>query len=449
MPRVLIVDDQPNMRITLAMMLRDAGHEVSEADDGEEAIARVNEDSFDVVLTDLRMDRVDGMEVLRHVKEHSPLTEVLVMTAYGTIETAVEAMRLGAHDYVQKPFSEDELLLKVERAAERRQLASEMSVLASEFRERYHCENIVGRSQSIRDLLGRIVRIGPTDATVLITGESGTGKELVARAIHANSNRSERPFVPVNCATISENLLESELFGHMKGAFTGAGSTRKGLLEEANGGTFFFDEIGEMPLSLQAKLLRAIQEGTIRRLGDNHEISVDVRIVAATNRDLKAMIEQRTFRDDLYYRLNVVRMQVPSLRDRREDIALLAQYFLEKYGKKMGRDSRFGAGVLEFLGSYDFPGNVRELENLMEQGVALSDQGIVRLEDVAPSTGETDRPLAGHQEGFRKLQDIVDDAERQYIQQTLATVGGSREEAAERLGLSVTTLWRKMKRLEL
>src|SRR5215510_6310035 len=344
MARVLVVDDQRNMRTTLSLMLRDAGFEVDDAADGDAACDRAAAESFDLILTDLRMGATDGMHVLRHSKEVSPLTEVIVMTAFGTIESAVEAMRLGAHDYIQKPFSEQELLVKVQRALEKRRLVGEVSVLAAEFRERYGFENIIGRSAAIRDVLGRIVRIAPTDATVLITGESGTGKELVAKAVHANSKRADRPFVTVNCAAISETLLESELFGHVRGAFTGAVSARKGLFEEANGGTFFFDEIAETPPSFQAKLLRAIQEGEIRRLGDNKPIHVDVRIVAATNQDLKVSIEEKRFRQDLYYRLNVARFILPALRDRREDVLLLVEHFIDKFARKMDKRVIVGEG---------------------------------------------------------------------------------------------------------
>src|SRR5688500_3392207 len=306
------------------------------------------------------------------------------MTAYCTIESAVEAMRIGAYDYIQKPFTEQELLLKVQKAVEQRRLAGEMSVMAAEFRERYRFDNIIGRSAGIRDVLARIVRIAPTDATVLITGESGTGKELVARAVHANSRRDKRPFITVNCAAITETLLESELFGHVRGAFTGAVSARKGLFEEANGGTFFFDEIAETPPSFQAKLLRAIQEGEIRRLGDNKPIHVDVRIVAATNQDLKVSIEEKRFRQDLYYRLNVARFILPALRDRREDVPQLVEHFIDKFARKMDKRVTIGEGVLDYLVNYDFPGNIRELENMIEQGVALAVNGQVQRDDVIP-----------------------------------------------------------------
>ncbi|MEM9072380.1 MAG: sigma-54 dependent transcriptional regulator [Myxococcota bacterium] len=443
MAKILVVDDQRNMRTTLAMMLRGVGHDVEEAVDGDEGRQRIEGDRYDLVLTDLKMGATSGMDVLRHAREVSPLTEVIVMTAYGTIESAVEAMRRGAHDYIQKPFAEDELMVKVERALEKRQLASEVSVMAAEFRDRYHFENIIGRSQAVRDVLGRIVRIAPTPATVLITGESGTGKELVARAIHANSQRSERPFVSINCAAITETLLESELFGHVRGAFTGAVSSRKGLFEEADGGTFFFDEIAETPPSFQAKLLRAIQEGEIRRLGDNRSIHVDVRVIAATNQELKGAIEEKRFREDLYYRLNVARFVLPPLRERKEDIPLLVDHFLQKFGRKMRRRVSLGDGVLDFLRSYDYPGNIRELENFVEQGVALAMEGVIQMDDIVPPEMR-DQPTVAP----RSLQAIVDIAERDAIERVLREVEGNKERAAESLGLSATTLWRKMKRLK-
>ena len=445
MAKILVVDDQRNMRTTLAMMLKGAGHEVHQAADGDQGCEEVEAGAYDLVLTDLKMGATDGMQVLRHTKEKSPLTEVIVMTAYGTIESAVEAMRMGAHDYIQKPFTEEELLVKVERAVEKRKLAGEVSVMAAEFRERYHFENIIGRSQAIRDVLGRIVRIAPTDATVLITGESGTGKELVARAIHANSSRSDRPFVSVNCAAITETLLESELFGHVRGAFTGAVASRKGLFEEANGGTFFFDEIAETPPSFQAKLLRAIQEGEIRRLGDNKSVHVDVRIIAATNQELKSMIQEKTFREDLYYRLNVARFILPPLRERKEDIPLIADHFVQKYGAKMRRQAKLGDGVLDYLTRYAYPGNIRELENLIEQGMALAVDGIIHLDDIIPPEMRVSDEKS---KSPRSLQDVVDRAEREAIENVLREVDGNKEKAAELLGLSSTTLWRKMKRLE-
>ncbi len=444
MARILIVDDQDTARSMLAEMLRGEGYDVDQAESGESACSLVGQNGYDLVITDLRMGDIGGLEVLRRTREASPRTEVIVMTAFGTIEDAVEAMRFGAHDFVQKPFVEEELLIKVSRAARARQTSGDLNTTAHEFRERYNFGNIIGQSAEIRDILGRIVRIAPTDATVLITGESGTGKELVARAIHANSLRAERPFVTINCAALTETLLESELFGHMRGAFTGAVQTRKGLFEEANGGTFFFDEIAETLPSLQAKLLRAIQEGEIRRLGDNASINVDARIIAATNQNLQQLIQDKRFREDLYYRLNVARFELPPLRERKEDIPPIVETFLKKYGQKMGREASIGPGVLEYLLSYDFPGNIRELENLIEQGVALAQDGQVQLQDMVPNSSN-----GGSHLGQRSLADVVQDAERDAIVRTLRASGGDKERAAELLGFSPTTLWRKMKRLHL
>jgi two-component system response regulator HydG len=388
------------------------------------------------------MGDCDGMEVLRAIKEAQPMTEVIVMTAYGTIESAVEAMRTGAFDYIQKPFTEQELLVKVSKAMDSRRLHGQFQLFAQEFKERYHLGNVVGRSQAIRDILTRVVKTAPTDATVLITGESGTGKELVARAVHANSKRADRPFVTVNCAAISETLLESELFGHARGAFTGAVAARKGLFEEADGGTFFFDEIAETTPSFQAKLLRAIQEGEIRKLGENKPIHVDIRVVAATNAELAQAVDERRFRQDLYYRLNVVRFHLPPLRERREDIPLLFEFFIEKYNRKMNTQARMGEGVLEQLVSHPFPGNVRELENMVEQGVALCTGGTIRIDDLVPQA-----PRNAERTHGRTLADIVDDAERQAVEAALRACDGSRERAAEILEISPTTLWRKMTRL--
>jgi two-component system response regulator HydG len=364
---------------------------------------------------------------------------VIVMTAYGTVEGAVAAMQLGAQDYLQKPFSEEELLVKAEKALERRRLHNELSILTREFRDRYKVQNIIGRSQAILDVLGRIVRVAPTDATVLITGASGTGKELVAKAVHVNSRRADQPFVPVNCAAIHEQLLESELFGHARGAFTGAVSTRKGLLEEAGGGTFFFDEIAETTLSFQAKLLRAIQEGEIRRVGDNRSIHINARVIAATNQDLARAIQEKRFREDLFYRLNVARFHLPSLQERPEDIPLLVEHFLEKAGRKMRRAVRLGPGVMEFLLHHDYPGNVRELENLIEQGVALAADDTIRIEDLEIHRGSVPPP------GDRTLAAVVANAERQAILAALAHHPNIAA-AGQALGLSTTTMWRKMRK---
>ena len=401
--------------------------------------------SYDLVITDLRMGDVGGLDVLRRTRETSPATPVIVMTAFGTIEDAVEAMRLGAHDFVQKPFVEEELLTKVARAARSRALGLDAS--SAEFRERYNFGNIIGQSREIRDILGRIVRIAPTDATVLITGESGTGKELVARAIHANSLRAERPFVSINCAALTETLLESELFGHVRGAFTGAVQTRKGLFEEANGGTFFFDEIAETPPSLQAKLLRAIQEGEIRRLGDNKPINVDARIIAATNQELRSLIEKKLFREDLYYRLNVARFELPPLRERKEDIeADRHRASREKYGRKMGRHAVLGAGRPRLSHVVRFS---RQHPRAREPHRAGRRSRTGRSDPPRPTSRRTGTGATAACRERQSLADLVQEVERNAIIRALRQVEGNKERAAEILGLSPTTLWRKMKRLQL
>jgi two-component system response regulator HydG len=448
--KILVVDDQKNMRATTAIVLRDAGYTVAEGEDGATAIQRLAGETFDVVLTDVRMGAVDGLEVLRASLEASPTTQVIVMTAYGTIESAVEAIRRGAYDYLPKPFKEDELLLRVAKAVERRRLLGEVSLLAGEFRDRYGLEHFVGRSAAIRELLDRVVRVAPTDATVLVSGESGTGKELVARALHASSRRSAKPFVPVNCAAITETLLESELFGHAKGAFTGAVRARRGLFEEASGGTLFIDEIGETAPGFQAKLLRAIQEGEIRRVGESLPIQVDVRVIAATNQDLKLAVQQKRFREDLFYRLNVVPLRIPPLRERREDVPLLAQHFLQKYVRRTGTRTTLTPEAVEKLLSYDWPGNVRELENMIEQAAALSPSGELRAADIAfdlptPRSGAS----AAAVDRAMTLAEAVDDAERRAIEGALARCGGDLGRVARELEVSSTTLWRKMKRLEI
>jgi two-component system, NtrC family, response regulator HydG len=444
--RVLVVDDQRNMRATTALLLRDAGYAVAEAEDGAAAVARVAAEPFDVVLTDVRMGTVDGMEVLRATLEAAPTTQVIVMTAYGTIEAAVEAIRRGAYDYIAKPFQEDELLLRVGKAVEKRRLLGEVSLLRRDFQARYGLDHIVGRSAVLRELLDRILRVAVTDATVLVTGESGTGKELVARALHAASRRSDKPFVPVNCAAITETLLESELFGHARGAFTGATRARRGLFEEASGGTLFIDEIGETAPGSQAKLLRAIQEGEIRRVGESLPVKVDVRVIAATNQNLKLAVAEKRFREDLYYRLNVVPLRVPPLRERREDVPILTQHFLERYAERTGERKTLSAEAIQKLMEYPWPGNVRELENMIEQAAAL-----------APHTELSDRdirfegPALGHGGGanVQTLAEAVDAAERRVIEGAVARAQGDLGRVARELAISSTTLWRKMKRLGL
>src|SRR5512137_1081651 len=440
--RVLVVDDQRNMRVTTAIVLRQAGFEVAEADGGAEALEKLGAEPFDVVLTDLRMGDVDGLDVLRGALEASPSTQVIVMTAFGSIESAVEAVRRGAYDYLTKPFQSDELRVRVEKALEKRRLLGEVSLLAGDFRRRYGLENVVGRSPALREVLDRAIRVAATDATVLLTGESGTGKELVARAIHAGSRRSAHPFVPVNCAAITETLLESELFGHARGAFTGAVRARRGLFEEASGGTLFIDEIGETSPGFQAKLLRALQEGEVRRVGESTAIQVDVRVIAATNQDLHRAIAEKRFREDLFYRLNVVPLRIPPLRERREDIPLLARHFLDRLNRRNGGAKRWTVDALAHLLEHDWPGNVRELQNVVEQAAALSEGPELGLADVAFGPEGLGRGGTGP-----TLADAVAAAERRAIEAALLRCAGDQGRVARELAISATTLWRKMKRL--
>ncbi len=443
-PRILVVDDQKNMRTTTALMLAHQGFQVEEAPGGEEALAALANDSFDLVLTDLKMEPIDGIAVLKKAMELAPGIQVVLMTAFGTVDSAVEAMQLGAADYVAKPFKQEELLIRLNRALERRRLIREVGVWAGEFRERFGLQNIVGRSPQIRDLLVRVSRVAGSDATVLITGESGTGKELIARAIHAASPRAARPFVAVNCAAITETLLESELFGHAKGAFTGAIRTRRGLFEEADGSTLFIDEVAETSPGFQAKLLRALQEGEIRRVGESTSIRVNVRVIAATN-NLHAAIAERRFREDLYYRLAVVPIVVPPLRDRKEDIPLLAQHCVERYNHRVGATRVLTEGALARLLSHDFPGNVRELENAVEQAAALAGSDQLGADDF-PLDQRPVRPTPVEVEAG-PLAQVVEAAERQAIEAAVRRHPADLSAVARELRISPTTLWRKMKKL--
>ncbi len=442
--KVLVVDDQRNMRATTAIVLRDAGYVVAEAEDGQAAVQRVAAETFDVVLTDLRMPEVDGMEVLRAAQRLAPETQVIVMTAYGTIESAVEAIRRGAYDFLAKPFKEDELLLRVAKALEKRRLLGEVSLLAGELRKRDGLDRIVGRSRAMQEVLERVARVAPTDATVLVSGESGTGKELVARALHLASRRGQRAFVPVNCAAITETLLESELFGHAKGSFTGATRARRGMFEEASGGTLFIDEIGETAPGFQAKLLRALQEGEIRRVGESTPVQVDVRVIAATNQDLRRAIAEKRFREDLYYRLAVVPIRIPPLRERREDIPLLAAHFVERFAQRTGTARTLAPAAVARLLEHPWPGNVRELENVIEQAAALSPGPEIRASDVQVEPRPT-APVEGPSPP-RTLAEAVEEAERRAIAAALERSGGDLGRVARELGVSSTTLWRKMKR---
>jgi DNA-binding NtrC family response regulator len=461
--RILVVDDQRNMRATTALLLRTAGYDVQEAADGEEALRLLGSAAVALMLTDLKMEPMDGMTLLKRGLEVSPQTQVILMTAYGSIESAVEAMRLGAYDYVTKPFQERELVHRVARAVERGRLLAQVNALAGDFNARHGLNALVGRSPPMRELTSRILRVAPSDATVLVKGESGTGKELVARALHAHSRRKDKPFVPVNCAAIPEGLLESELFGHAKGAFTGAVRARRGLFEEADGGTLFIDEVTETTPAFQSKLLRVLQDGEVRRVGESTSSLVDVRIVAATNRDIEREVQEKRFRQDLFYRLNVVSVKVPPLRDRVEDIPLLAEHFLERANLRSSQKRKLSQEAVERLQSYAFPGNVRELENMVEQAAALAEGDELLPEDFPvprqtptpkpavgdEGAGEGTPPVAGDARTGPTLADVVLEAERRAIASALERFPRDLARVADELGVSPTTLWRKMKRLGL
>jgi two-component system, NtrC family, response regulator HydG len=442
MARILVVDDEAGMRRSVGIMLRRAGHEVEEVGSGAEALARLSTEVFDLVLSDLRMSEISGLDVLTETKRLSPLTEVIMMTAYGTIETAVAAMRGGAFDFVTKPFQVDELLHRVERAVERRRLSTEVQQLRAEAHRAFGIDAIVGASEALRRIVTHLPRIALSDSTVLVTGESGTGKELIARAIHHISRRAAGPFITVSAAAFPEALLESELFGHVKGAFTGAHGVRKGLIEEAHGGTFFLDEIGEAPQAVQTKLLRVLEERTIRRLGDNRAIDVDARIVAATNRDLEQAVRVREFREDLFYRLNVIRIHLPPLRERPDDIPLLARHFVAVHrGRSMGAVEGFTAEAIGCLLQYPFPGNVRELSNIVEQAMALCSERVIDVEDLPERVQEGDPGFDEEATLFR----AVGERERDVIVERIVARAGNLRLVAKDLKVSRTTLWRRMK----
>jgi two-component system response regulator HydG len=448
--RILVVDDQRNMRATTAMLLRAEGFEVEEAGGGEEALQQLAARPTDLMLTDLKMEPMDGLELLKKGLDASPATQVIVMTAYGSIESAVEAMRRGAYDYITKPFKEGELLIRVQKALERSRLMTQVNLFAEEFNTRHGLSSLVGRSQAMRELTSRIARVAPSDATVLIQGESGTGKELVARALHTLSRRARAPFVPVNCAAITETLLESELFGHAKGSFTGAVKARRGLFEEADGGTLFIDEVTETPLAFQTKLLRVLQEGEVRRVGENIAIKVNVRTLAATNRDINLEVQEKRFRQDLFYRLNVVTLVVPPLRDRLEDVPLLAEHFLQRANERNLKKHRLTPSAVDRLMSYDFPGNVRELENLVEQAAALAEHDELSASDFpVKKRAAADIRQSDITRIPTTLADAVSDAERSAIAAALERYPSELPRVADVLGVSATTLWRKMKRLGL
>jgi DNA-binding NtrC family response regulator len=442
MAHLLIVDDEPSARSTLALLLRKRGHQVREADGLTATTKLLGEEIFDLVVTDLRMPDGDGLEVLRAVKAHAPRTEVILLTAYAGWRSAKEAIRLGALDYFEKGEDPDELYHRIDKALAGHALRRENENLREQLRERYGLPGLIAHSPAMHGVLDLVERVAPTGATLLIRGESGTGKEVIAKAVHHASPRAARPFVAVNCGAVPEPLLESELFGFTRGAFTGAVASKLGLFEEAHGGTLFLDEIAEMPAALQVKLLRALQSGEIRRLGSTQATTIDVRVIAATNRDLATMIAGGSFREDLFYRLNVIEVILPPLRDRREDIPALAEHFIARAAGKLGRDVRLSAEAVERLLRYPWPGNVRELENAIERAAILARGETVTPEDLPPHVA------AGLNLGPSPAlprQTTLAEMERGHILTTLERFGRNHSAAAEALGIGRTTLWRKLK----
>ena len=445
--RILIVDDEDGMRRLLGRVLSREGYEVTTASGGAEALKHVARDRFDLVVTDIKMPEMDGLELLKELKDYEPSVPIIVMTAYGTVENAVQALRLGAYDYIAKPFETDEIKLTVAKALERERLLAENRYLHEELEGRYDFSGIIGGSPAMKQVYEMASSVAASNANVLIAGESGTGKELLARSIHYNSPRKEKPFVVLNCAALSEGVLESELFGHEKGAFSGALDQRKGRFERADQGTLFIDEVAEMTLSAQVKLLRVIQEHEFERVGGNKTISVDVRIVAATNKILEDEVKHGRFREDLYYRLNVVNIHVPPLRSRREDIEPLTRHFLSKYAGETGKKiSDIAPRAISCLLAHDWPGNVRELQNVIERAVVLSKGTVLTPRDFPQNLQGDDQICLQLPETGGSLTDILEDLERQLIVQTLQREKGSQTKAAETLGIKRTTLRYKMEK---
>jgi DNA-binding NtrC family response regulator len=445
--RILIVDDEDGMRRLLGRVLTREGYETSTVGSGAEALRLVANERFDLVVTDIKMPEMDGLQLLEELKEYEPSLPIIVMTAYGTIENAVQALRFGAYDYIAKPFETDEIKLTVAKALERERLLAENRYLHAELEGRYDFSGIIGGSPAMEQVYEMASSVAASNANVLITGESGTGKELMARSIHYSSPRKEKPFVVLNCSALSESVLESELFGHEKGAFTGALDMRKGRFERADQGTLFIDEVAEMSMTAQVKLLRVIQEHEFERVGGNKTISVNVRIVAATNKKLEEQVKDGHFREDLYYRLNVVNLNIPPLRSRREDVEPLSRHFLEKYTAETGKKiTDLSPRALSCLLAHDWPGNVRELQNAIERAVVLSKGSVLTPRDFPQNMQGDDQICLQVPEKGGSLTEILEDLERQLIIQTLQREDGSQTRAAETLGIKRTTLRYKMEK---
>ena len=442
---ILVVDDERSMRELLDYMLGKEGYTIALAENGRKAVEMIQANEYDLVLTDIRLGDLTGLDVLRAVKEKNPATTVIMISAYASTETAVEAMNEGAYDYVPKPFDNDELKETIANALERKTLEVERQAIEDELKDTVFFGNIVGSCPRMQHIYQMVRQVAKTRTNVLITGESGTGKELIARAIHENSERADKPFVPVNCGGIPETLVESEFFGHKKGAFTGAGQDKMGLLEAAHGGTIFLDEVAELSVPMQVKLLRAVQERAFRAVGGTRDLSVDIRIISATNKHLEDEVIAGRFREDLFYRLNVIEIKVPPLRERKADLKILTQHFIEKYAKEMGKSvSKVSSYAIDMLKRYDFPGNVRELENLIERSVALSSTNILLPDSLAMSIHkrrwiegiENKRFDVDEVSQGVSLDDILADIERAYLKKALKVTGGNKNKAADLLGIT-------------
>jgi len=444
-PRILVVDDEMIVCESCKRILEEEGYEVETALSGKEAFEKMKTNPFDIVITDLKMPGIDGMEVLSTFRKEYPDSIIIMITGFSTVETAVEAMKLGAFDYIPKPFTPDEVSIVVKKAIEKKSLMLENVYLRQELQEKYGFHNIVGKSKKMQEIYRIIAKVAMTDSTVLIYGQSGTGKELIARAIHFNSPRREKQFVPVDCAVLSENLLESELFGHVRGSFTGAVTTKPGLFEVADGGTVFLDEVGNISLSIQAKLLRVLQEREFTPVGGTKAKKVDIRLIAATNKDLEKMIKEETFREDLYYRLNIVPILLPPLRERQEDIPILAVHFLKKYAEEMGKTIKgITPEAMEKMIRYPWPGNVRELENVIERTVVMIDDEMVRVEHLI-LPGQQEKEVLENQipltsEALKEIkkqmrEKAVEEIERAFVLNALERHQWNVTRAAEEVGM--------------
>lgn len=446
--RILVVDDENSLREMLTVLLQRQGYRVDCAQDGLVALERISEHSYDLIISDIKMPKMNGIDLLRRLREQNDEITVIMITAFSSTEEAVEAMKLGAYDYITKPFRNDEIRLVVRKALEQRELKRENLQLKQRLAERYSFKSLIGQSPAMIRLTSLLERVAPSSANVLISGESGTGKELVAQALHSGSTRKEHPFVAINCGAIPENLLESELFGHERGAFTGADKKKQGLFETAHRGTLFLDEMGELPMGMQVKLLRVLQEREFRRVGGTSNIPLDIRLIAATNQDLSSNVQQGTFREDLYYRINVVTIDLPPLRERRSDIPLLIQSFYQK--KTGGTNYTIDKKVMELLLNYNWPGNVRELENLVERCLVLGGVETMAVEQLppqffqkaeCPTTGLTAIPA-----GFN-LEQWMEEQERQILLLALEQAGGVRTKASELLGISFRSIRYRLEKL--